>query len=185
MIILLEGADCSGKTTLGEEIKKAFCAEYVHHTQDTNSISEFSSTLNKAAARREAGGVTVIDRLWISEMIYGPVMRNLTHDPDGLVMRLCHMAGVVTVMCVRQDITKHLTHFRDVSETRDEYAKDNISTIIHAYYDLWYGKHDAKYSGLLGKLVRQTPLKLLRSYYQYDMDVLTPQEFTNWLLRIR
>lgn len=192
MIILLEGADCSGKTTLAETLCSALQekAVYVHHTEKNNTIADFSRTLNEAADRRREGKWTIIDRLWISEMIYGPLMRDANRDPEGVVARLCHMHGVVTVVSIRQDLSKHLNHFRETQKTRDEYAAEQIINVIQAYHDLWYGTLQGENSlpfarnSLYYYLSRFTPLKLLRSYYQYDMDKFTAAQFTNWLLRL-
>lgn len=191
MIILLEGADCSGKTTLAQTLCQAFVdAKYVHHDNTNNSVAEFTRTLSDAAQRRTEGGTTIIDRLWISEMIYGPIMRDINRDPDGIVARLCHMHGVITVMCVRSDLDKHLAHFRQIEKERNEYAKDRIEAVIKAYRDVWEGRYDNDNGPLAGTtlfnhIVRFTPLRMLRSYYQYDMDKHTAAQFTNWLLRVQ
>lgn len=192
MIILLEGADCSGKTTLAEKLLEALRekAVYVHHTEKNNTIADFSRTLNEAADRRAQGQWTIIDRLWISEMIYGPLMRDANRDPEGIVARLCHMHGVVTVMCIRYELAKHLNHFRETQKTRHEYASEQIINVIQAYHDLWYGtlngQNDLPFNraSLYYHFSRFSPLKLLRSYYQYDMDKFTSAQFTNWLLRL-
>jgi thymidylate kinase len=196
MILLIEGADCAGKTTLCEALMKHLDgAQYVHHTQLTNSITDFARTLMEASDRRREGKWTVIDRLWISEMIYGPIMRDVNRDPDGVIARMCHAFGVLTVMCVRSDITKHIAHFRETHKTRDEYAAAKIETVIQAYHDLWYGKLEepadlsldsvtTRPRNLFLHLSRFTPLRLMRSYYQYDMDRFTAEQFSNWLIRI-
>lgn len=187
MIILLEGADVTGKTTLANTMLEALKndAVYFKHDNTNNSILEFSRTIALAHEWSREGKVAIIDRLWLSEAVYGPIMRDHTNDSDGTVMQLCHLYGVVTVVCVRENMTKHLNHFRQMEKVRSEYAAAKIESIIRVYHALWYGESNSPVQGLLGSLIKRTPLRMLRSYYQYDMDKFKPDEFANWLLRMR
>jgi hypothetical protein len=98
------------------------------------------------------------------------------------------MHGVVTIMAVRHDLTRHRNHFLEVAKNREEYAKSKITDVIEAYHDLWYGRSAPSLKfpamGLYNQLIRFTPLQILRMYFQYDMDKFTPEQYVNWLLRM-
>lgn len=164
MKILVEGADCSGKTTLVKELQKLTGWEMVHHTQHTNSIKEFKATI----MRHEP---LIIDRLWISEQIYGHVMRGASNDPAGDVFELMNEIDHVVVMCVRADTNGHYEHFVDMAYRREEYPDTKqIWRVICAYYQLYFGYRDSMFPGLIGTLTRLGGMRQNSRVIHYDMD---------------
>jgi thymidylate kinase len=184
MIIVLEGADCSGKTTLAEELKLQASCEvvYEHNTEKTNSLAHFHEQILRMSDWEDK--LCIIDRLWISEQIYGQFMRqNGGNDPNGVIMATCNNFDVVHIMCVRQDVGKHLYHFKEVAKTREEYAARAIEDIIRGYYDLWYGNRATKLEGQVGFLARHMPLRCCKAFVQYDMDTMKPESFAHEFMR--
>jgi hypothetical protein len=192
LILLIEGADCSGKTTLCEMLMDSLResgkeVKYVHHTQHTNSVAEFSETLAIAVADRAAGKYTLIDRMWISEQIYGHSLRGYSKVPSDVLAAKCFYHGVMTIMCVRDDVESHISHFvRELDDGRQEMVqkREEIAKVIRAYHDFWHGHHDSKFPGMVGFFTRNCPGRMLRTMYQYDMDKHPTHEFVNWLLRL-
>lgn len=82
MILVLEGPDGTGKTTLAN----AFQAKYpdavkVFHSEHREDQYVFDSVLvDKAIDVHLAGGIAILDRSWIGDGIYGPVFRG-TFEP--------------------------------------------------------------------------------------------------------
>lgn len=187
MIILLEGADCTGKSTLAETFKIALGnrINYEHNTQNTNSRAHFAMQLDVAKKYSLHHGVTIIDRQWISEAIYGHIMRGESNDPEGTTLIVNNIARIITVVCVREDKNKHLQHFRQIAEERDEYAKDKIEKVIEAYHDLWYGNYKCKFPGLIGLFSRYNPMHNWRNCIQYDMDRRDPERFVSSFLKVQ
>ena len=68
MIMLLEGADGGGKTTLANYYRERGWA-YVHHSMMPDLFEEFCVCLGRIT------GPTIIDRLHLSEQVYGPIYR--------------------------------------------------------------------------------------------------------------
>lgn len=75
MIIIIEGPDGSGKTTLAEKISKQTKYPIVHRSQPKTEeekklmMAEYLHTIR-------TGDNMIFDRCWYSEMAYGPVMRD-------------------------------------------------------------------------------------------------------------
>ena len=77
-IIILEGPDASGKTTLATDLRKYYesqdqAVQYLHLRARKNVLAFQTVALLKAFA---FDGITVIDRHWLSEEIYGAVYRS-------------------------------------------------------------------------------------------------------------
>lgn len=80
-IIILEGIDGSGKTTLAAKLAKALQAFRVHHgtyrdAKPTQLVDIYSASLQPALL---GYAPVVLDRAWYSEPIYGAVFRNGTN----------------------------------------------------------------------------------------------------------
>lgn len=101
-LVILDGPDAVGKTTLANKILDGDDGGYVHLTYDSSwsdpdrelwKLQYFS--LIKAAIRLGQGKTTVIDRHWMSEQIYARVYRggsNLNAECrqwDRVIQRLC------------------------------------------------------------------------------------------------
>lgn len=179
MIVLLEGADCSGKTTLAEAFAvhlRNKCV-YLHNGPKENTLKHYMQQLDQAKLLSAQGKVVVIDRQWISEQIYGIICRQETLDPEGRALTLNHYNFVYTIMCVRLDLAKHQAQFH--SSTREEYERVKFDSIALAYHDLWYGRFDSEFPGIVGTLTRRMPLRYCRSFSQYDMDTRKPLHFAD------
>jgi len=79
--LILEGVDCSGKTTLAQEIQKRWGCKYIHVKQapeGTDTLTHFLKAI------KNIGQTTVIDRLHWSEQVYAKILRedSLLSDRD-------------------------------------------------------------------------------------------------------
>jgi len=102
MIIILEGPDGSGKTTLAKYLQSRHDFQYVHTGPPTDNdlLEEYGRTLYDAC--RSSRNV-VIDRLHVGERIYGPQLRGqdrLGRDGEILIHRLISAYGVRLVFCL-------------------------------------------------------------------------------------
>jgi len=70
MFIIIEGADKTGKTTLANAIVKKFGSKYVHFGKPTKypatEYAEYALSTN---------GNVVLDRFYLGELVYGPLLR--------------------------------------------------------------------------------------------------------------
>lgn len=75
MIIIIEGPDGSGKTTLAEILSRQTGFPVVHRTQP-KSEEEKAKMMDGYVDAIKKGKNIIFDRCWYSEMAYGPIMRD-------------------------------------------------------------------------------------------------------------
>ena len=75
MIIIIEGPDGSGKTTLANQLSKQTGYKIIHRTQPKTE-EEKAIMMDEYLQTIRAGKNMIFDRCWYSEMVYGPVMRD-------------------------------------------------------------------------------------------------------------
>ncbi len=98
-LLVLEGADGTGKTTLAKAIEKRN-HRYVHNGPPPDGISLFEHYTQQMLAARHVD--TVFDRLHVGELIYGPVMRGkslITLEEMRLLNRLLFSMGGKVIFC--------------------------------------------------------------------------------------
>lgn len=77
--LIIEGCDCVGKTTLIEELKKRDFFEnfaYLHNGAPANIIEATKFMSANIHAIMSDSINTIYDRSYLSERVYGPIMRN-------------------------------------------------------------------------------------------------------------
>lgn len=75
MIIIIEGPDGSGKTTLAEKLSRQTKYPILHRTQPKTE-EEKKLMMGEYLQTIRSGKNMIFDRCWYSEMAYGPVMRD-------------------------------------------------------------------------------------------------------------
>lgn len=75
MIIIIEGPDGSGKTTLANLIAKQTGYPIIHRSQPKTE-EEKKLMMESYLHTIKSGKNAIFDRCWYSEMVYGPVMRD-------------------------------------------------------------------------------------------------------------
>lgn len=143
-VVLLDGPDAVGKTTLAYALLNGDTAGYIHLEYFPDDIlwrKQCCALLN-AAYRMSLGKLTVIDRHWPSELIYSRAYRDGTHMNgesrgwDRVMQRLCG----VYVICAPEPESAFARHEKANSERTEMYESDErILDVAHRYHDLWYG----------------------------------------------
>jgi thymidylate kinase len=75
MIIIIEGPDGSGKTTLANQLSKQTGYKIIHRVQPKTE-EEKAIMMGEYLQTIRSGKNMIFDRCWYSEMVYGPVMRD-------------------------------------------------------------------------------------------------------------
>lgn len=138
MIIILEGPDGAGKSTLAEKISKQTGYRLLHRSQPK---TEDDKRLMMEEYMRviESGENCVFDRAWYSEMVYGPIMRNesIISYPDmyRLERMLAHR-GALIIYCT-STVDKL---WRRCTQRGEDYIMDNntLENICSKYITLMY-----------------------------------------------
>ena len=163
-IIILEGADCTGKTSLA----KALGGVYVHNGLYEDVWTAHLACVDEAVARC-AEELVVIDRLFISEQVYGQVFRGgPAYDPEPLDEMLTK-ASALTVLCVRADQLRHLRHFDELKTLRRE-SFDDIARVVRLYADLSRGDLTKTGYTWLDREIRYGQYAQRPDVMLYDMD---------------
>lgn len=78
MIIIIEGIDGAGKTTLAEQISKQTGYTIVHRSKPNDEAEKLRMMGEYLQLVRSSRNI-ILDRCWYSEMAYGPVMRDKSY----------------------------------------------------------------------------------------------------------
>lgn len=107
MIIILEGPDGSGKTTLANQLQKQTGYQLLHRTQPKNDEDK-KRMMDEYIQVLKAGKNCIMDRSWYSEMVYGPVMRDasvITFPQMYELERLAAKYGAIIIYCTAPETT--------------------------------------------------------------------------------
>ena len=107
-IIVLDGPDCSGKTSIADEIVRQTGASRIHLTYRMKSRMDLYHrwAIEWAARKRAATGKpVVVDRWWPSEIVYARAFRGRTLWPRNARAfdRIGRFYGVSYIFCVPRD----------------------------------------------------------------------------------
>ncbi len=148
-IIILEGPDACGKTTLGKKFCELHRGRYMHMTLRKEMHLHQVAAITRAVKLAEHQPV-IIDRHWPSEQIYAGVYRNGSHlsDEAAFVDRALAELGVFYVGCILSTPAQMVdAHRRSSSERPEMYEPDDrIFEVALGYLDWWEGTKRCKHS---------------------------------------
>jgi thymidylate kinase len=107
MILILEGADCSGKSTLAEQIHKQTGYKQLHRTQPKTEEDK-KCMMDEYLQVIKANKNCILDRSWYSEMVYGPVMRDasvISYPQMYELERMLTKNGALLIYCTAPEPT--------------------------------------------------------------------------------
>ena len=145
MLIVLEGCDGSGKSSLADLLAQLYNAEVIHATRETpNDMEWFSKIMDVARTRN-----IIMDRAFWGQFVYQkPNERKLSfNDLNSLEHRLAEEDGkLVYVYSPDRVITRRLNN-------RNEVPSLPVKSILRKYKDMckyarcpviWYNSHNGK-----------------------------------------
>lgn len=143
-VILLEGPDGTGKSTLADFLVNKFDGHYVHRTWRRGmDVWDHHTEALQIANERAHQQLVVIDRLWPSEAIYGNVFRkesDYKHNSRAMDRVLLRMAAIY-VLCVPSDPDYvRAVHKRKAGEGLEMYT--NIDQVIDRYQHWTFGDNE-------------------------------------------
>lgn len=137
MIIILEGPDGSGKTTLANKIKDQTGYTLLHRSHKTDT--EATCLFDEYAQVIKSGKNCIMDRGWYSEMVYGPVMRGnsiITYPQMYELERMLAKNGALIIHCTAPEMTlwkRCLRRGEDYVTSRDKFHE-----ICRGFYALMH-----------------------------------------------
>lgn len=137
-IIILEGPDASGKSTLAKKLIELNHGGTILHAtyRFANKIPVYHGALLRKAYRLSKHQLVIIDRLHISEYIYAKVFRGGTKWPWQLPVfnQICKELHIPIVLCTPFNIKQGLEWFNASKNERPE-MYDDIEEIIKEYIE--------------------------------------------------
>jgi hypothetical protein len=169
-IIVLEGADATGKTTLARHLVERYGARYLHSTA-RRGVWRWHVGALRLAIRAAESQLVVLDRHWLSEQVYGQVFRGApAYDLGARCLdRVLLKHGAVTVLCVRHDLGRHLDHFDRLKTERPE-KFPSVVRAAQLYLDLARGNLAHAGQTYVDQLVRFGDFATRHDVMLYDMD---------------
>lgn len=174
-IIVIEGSDATGKTTLARALHKKFGGRYLHLGVHKDVWKRHLMAIKLAARWADAGELVVIDRLWLSEEVYGQVFRGGPSYDTRPMDNLLKFHGALNVLCVRADQWRHLRDFEELKIVRREKFED-ISRVVRLYADLARGDLTKQGDTPLDDLIRYGDFTQRPDVMLYDMDRLSADQ---------
>jgi hypothetical protein len=172
-VVILEGADSSGKTTLARRLKEQLPnAVYLHGRVFRDAWLSHAAMARLAARFAFAGRSVIVDRHWISHLVYqGEVFGGQTYDADARTFdRWWRRLGALYVLCVPADQKGQAWRWeRERAAGRSE-AFTRIKEVIAAYADLAHGNLARPGDGYLGQLIRYQDFAARDDVCLYDFE---------------
>lgn len=133
-IILVEGCDASGKSTLINKLMEQHPNNCYLHCAVTNDINSLHQNAIDTALVASQERWVFIDRLHLSEKIYGTVFRNKpSYDVDAFdKMIMSKVSTLKKILCIVDKETSLAKH----AERKDKEMFDDISTVYDLYSDV-------------------------------------------------
>lgn len=179
-ILIFDGPDGVGKTTLINYIKKKYNNSYYMHLRVHKNMKLWHTASARYAIRKKLEGkLVLLDRHWPSEQCYAYIYRNgPSYNPRFLYNRLKDQKTFY-VWCIPEDIERVKENHRINRELRHEEYHD-IDKVVDYYYYHWFGKPDR--NNFLSTL---SPLRDRKDFMRYDMfkDGYKLDEFTNKIMK--
>jgi|GEM_PF-5911284 len=150
-IILIEGADGTGKTTFVQRMAKAHLdggtavPRVIHNDASDHRLPgslyrHYRAQLLDALAFREAGVSTYIDRSFLSELIYGRIYRGRARITDRQARRLERLAARHGVLLLGMKADQAVRRSR--IEARGE-TFDDKQPLVGAFYSQHFAERGA------------------------------------------
>lgn len=139
MILILEGPDGSGKTTLAEQLQRQTGYQLLHRTQPKNEEDK-KRMMDEYVQVLKAGKNVIMDRAWYSELVYGPVMRDtsvLTYPQMYELEKLAAKNGAIVIYCTAPEATL----WKRCMRRGEDYItnRETFHAICAGFKELMYG----------------------------------------------
>lgn len=135
-IIVLEGPDGAGKTTLARALQEYLGARYIHLTYRwKDKMHLYHGAAIRLCAHLAQNQPVILDRWWPSEIIYADAYRGGSKFAKYhlLLEHIASNLGVVYVFCLPGDRDRYLTHYNELKGKRQELYDEGMERVYDGY----------------------------------------------------
>ena len=142
-LIIVEGADCCGKSTLSRAIAETLGAVYWHFTSSKllapANRDYMVNGLENAKDNLALGRHVVFDRFWPSEKCYGPVLRGAAYDVSGVLEleRLTDELDPIYILAKDEDGLESAVKRHDENKDPEHPYRGPVYGQIYGNYLTW------------------------------------------------
>lgn len=170
-IILLEGADASGKTTLARHLVENHGARYIHGGLYRDPWRWHVAAIRRATRLATTGHLVVIDRNWLSHLTYGEVFNNQQYDVGTRCLdRVLRRYGTLIILCAPADQERQAERWAAGRAAGKREHFNRIREVVALYADLRDGNLARPGDGYLGQLIRFGDFTQRDDVLVYDID---------------
>lgn len=136
-IIVIDAPDAAGKTTLSNELCKELNAVYIHNSwyKGIDILKEFDKCMDIAYQLKDKGINVVIDRLFLSDIIYADVYREGSTIPTLKILEWERNIDL-NILCLPQSPEFVIEQHSKTKNIRFE-MYDDIAEVVKRYFGLW------------------------------------------------
>lgn len=141
-IIVIDGSDGTGKTTLAQYFVSKYGAVWLHQSyRFKNKMFTYHTAALLRAIKLAETRLVVIDRLWLSEDIYGAVYRGGSAWPmEGRFIDRILLKHAAVQIIALADLETYASSFKSSLKTgRNELYTDKPYDVAKRYHDVYYG----------------------------------------------
>lgn len=178
-VIVVEGPDACGKTTLAKTLARELGGVYWHMTRtehlsgqaqldyQKNSIENIRDNLNQ-------GKTVVVDRNWISEYIYGRVLRRVGFKELEKIAMDFIALNPFTIYCMDVNAETAAARHRQHIDQAHPYSDQQYIDVYQSYQD--FMMNEPNLSGIGGKNA---------TVYLFDSNELWPSRLNEFADKVR
>jgi len=136
-VVILDGPDACGKTTLANRLIEKYGGEYIHATYKfAKKMPLYHGALLRRALKKAKKHLVIIDRLHVSEYIYAKVFRGGTPWPWMLPMfnNICRDLSIPIIICVPETFERGVEWFTETKKERYE-MYDDMKNVLKEYIE--------------------------------------------------
>lgn len=136
MIIIIEGPDGAGKTTLAKYLNEGFNIPVLHRTKPKDEEEKKTMMRGYLDDIQEQRSI-VWDRCWYSEMVYGPIMRDKSWISVKEMWDLERSMGKALIIYCTGNVN---TLWQRCKERGEDYimSKEQLAKIKNGFDELFY-----------------------------------------------